>query len=91
MAIRETLVELCDTPADELPSPKSLGKRFGKLVGTVVAGHHLTCRDAHGTKTWRVAEVRSGGGFGGCSGFADPPAGNGIEGQKTTNGAIDDA
>ena len=91
MSIRESLVELCDTPADELPTPKSLGKRFGKLAGTVVAGHHLTCRDVHGTKTWRVVEVRSGGGFGGLSGFADPQSGNGIEGQDTTRMAIDDA
>ena len=89
-SIRETLVELCDTPADELPTPKSLGKRLGKLAGTVVTGRHLTCRDVHGTKTWRVAEVRSGGGFGGCSGFADPQAGIEIEGPEMTSGAIDD-
>lgn len=90
-SIRETLVELCDTPADELPTPKSLGKRFGKLTGTVVAGHHLTCRDAHGTNTWRVVDARPKGGFGGLSGFADLPAGNGNVGQDATGGAIDDA
>ena len=90
LSIRESLVELCDTPADELPTPKSLGKRLGKLVRTVAAGHHLTCRDVHGTKTWRVVEFRSGGGIGGLSGFADPQVGNSIEGPDTTGGTIDD-
>ena len=90
-SVRETLVELCDTPADELPTPKSLGKRFGKSTGTVVASRHLTCRDVHGTKTWRVVDAHSNGGFGGLSGFADLPAGSGIVEQDTTGGAIDDA
>jgi hypothetical protein len=69
--LREIIIEFCDCPAAELPSPTSFGKKMRRFVGTVVSGQCIANRDSHGTKLWRVEAVASVGGGSGLGGVAD--------------------
>lgn len=69
--LREIIIEFCDCPVSELPSPTSFGKKMARFVGTVVSGQCIANRDSHGTKLWRVESVAVEGGGSGIGGLPD--------------------
>ncbi|MFO0806050.1 MAG: hypothetical protein U0791_23340 [Gemmataceae bacterium] len=71
-AVREALLELCPGRGDELPSPKSVGKRLASLKDRVANGLRLTCdKNREGTVEWCV---KPAAGFAGFAGFNDHPS-----------------